>query len=355
MKRALLVFVALMASIAFSFTASAAQKTNAMTVFTSIVPQTYFVKRIGGARVNVHALVTPGRSPATYEPTSRQMAALSEATLFFRIGVPFEQAFIPNIASTHKSLRIIDTRQGIELLEMTAHHHHHDDHESHEKHHDEHEKHHDMHEKHHDEHGKHHGEHDKHHSAHEKHHDDDHEHKHKHEHNAGGHHHEGGKDPHIWLSPKLVKRQALTIADALIAADPAGKATFEKNLSAFIKDLDTLDNALKNALAPVKGKTLMVFHPAWGYFAHAYGLKQESIEVEGKNPSAKRLAEIIEKAKKEDVRVIFVQPQFSMKSARQIARAINGAVVPINPLAENYMSNLQVIAKSVLGALQTQK
>lgn len=342
MKRALFVLVALMASTVFSLTASAAQKTKAMTVFTSIVPQAYFVERIGGARVNVQALVTPGRSPATYEPTSRQMAALSDATLFFRIGVPFEQAFIPNIASTYKNLRIIDTRQGIELLEMTAHHHHHDEHEGHEK------EHHDMHEKHH-------GEHDKHHGAHEKHHDDDHEHKHKHEHKAGGHHHEGGKDPHIWLSPKLVKRQARTIADALIAADPAGKATFEKNLSAFIKDLDTLDNALKKALAPIKGKTLMVFHPAWGYFAHAYGLKQEAIEVEGKNPSAQRLVEIIEKAKKENVRVIFVQAQFSMKSARQIARAINGAVVPINPLAENYMSNLQVIAKSVLGALQTQK
>lgn len=341
MKRVLSVFVALMASTIFPLTASADQKTKAMTVFTSIVPQTYFVKRIGGTRVNVQALVTPGRSPATYEPTSRQMAALAEAKLFFRIGVPFEQAFIPKIASSYNNLRIIDTRRGIELLEMTAHHHHDDeDHGMHERH-DEHGKHH----------SEHHDEHEKHHGAHEKHHDED----HKHEHKAGDHHHEGGKDPHIWLSPKLVKRQARTIADALIAADPAGKATFEKNLNAFIKDLGTLDNALKKALAPIKGKTLMVFHPAWGYFAHAYGLKQEAIEVEGKNPSAQRLVEIIEKAKKENVRVIFVQAQFSMKSAKQIARAINGVVVPINPLAENYMGNLQAIAKSVLGALQTQK
>ena len=274
-----------------------------MTVFTSIVPQEYFVERIGGDRVAVQALVTPGSSPATYEPTPRQMAALSEATIFFRIGVPFENAFIPKIERTMKGLRIVDTRKGITLRRMKAHHHYHGEREEAD------------------------------HAGH------------------GDHAHKGGSDPHVWLSPRLVKVQAQTIADALIASDPAGKAAYEKNLAAFLKDLDALDAHLVEALAPVKGKTLMVFHPAWGYFADAYGLEQEPIEIEGKDPSGRQVARMIDMAKDEGVRVIFVQPQFSKKSAKRIADAIGGAVVPIDPLARDYVGNLEQVAAAVLLAI----
>jgi zinc transport system substrate-binding protein len=165
------------------------------------------------------------------------------------------------------------------------------------------------------------------------------------------HHHEGGTDPHVWLSPRLVKAQARTIADALIELDPAGKATYEKNLADFLKDLDALDAHLVEALAPVKGKTFMVFHPAWGYFADAYGLEQEPIEIEGKDPSGRQIARVIEMAKAKGVRVIFVQPQFSKKSAKRIAAAIDGAVVPIDPLARDYVGNLERVAAAVLLAI----
>jgi len=250
------------------------------TVFTSILPQVYFVERVGGNRVAVQALVTPGSSPATYEPAPRQMAVLSEATVFFRIGVPFENTFIPKIEETTKGLRIVDTRRGIVIR---------------------------------------------------------------------------GNDPHIWLSPQLVKVQARTIADALIEIDPAGQATYERNLAAFLKDLDALDATITAVLAPVKGKTLMVFHPAWGYFADAYGLKQESVEVEGKDPSGRQLARIIEMAKGKGVCAVFVQPQFSMGPTNRISEVINGAVVPIDPLAKDYLGNLERVAAAVRDALEKQK
>lgn len=294
-----------------------------ITVFTSIVPQEYFVERIGGDRVQVQALVTPGSSPATYEPTPRQMAALSEAKLFFRIGVPFENTFIPKIEGATDGLRIVDTRAGITLREMKAHHHLKDDYGAAE-HPDE------------DDHAHHEG---------NEHHPDDHAH----------HHHEGGTDPHIWLSPRLVKVQARTIADALIEADPAGQKTYEQNLAAFVKDLDALDADLTEALAPVRGKTFMVFHPAWGYFADAYGLRQEPIEIEGKEPTGRQLARMIEMAKDQGVRVIFVQPQFDRSSAERIAEAIDGVVVPIDPLARDYVGNLERVAATVREALQKQE
>ncbi len=287
MKKSLIVLFAI--AVAFYFVSANAEETDKYTVFTSILPQEYFVERIGESLVKVQALVTPGSSPATYEPTPRQIAALSEAKVFFRIGVPFENTFIPKVEGAAEGLRIVDTREGIALRKMKA------------------------------------------------------------------HRLKKGNDPHIWLSPRLVKVQARTIADALIEADPAGKVNYEKNLAAFLEDLDALDTTLADALAPVKGKTLMVFHPAWGYFADAYGLEQEPIELEGKDPSGPQLARIIEMAKNEAVRVIFVQPQFSKSSAMRVAEAIGGVVVSINPLARDYIANLERVADTVRKALQKQE
>ncbi|MEM7583971.1 MAG: zinc ABC transporter substrate-binding protein [Acidobacteriota bacterium] len=296
--------------------AGLAAEAGRIMVFTSILPQEYFVERIGGDRVEVEALVRPGSSPATYEPTPRQMVVLSEAKIFFRIGVQFENAFVPKLERAAEGLRIVDTRLGITLRMMKAHHHHDHDHDHH--------------------------------------HDHDHDHHHHGGHEEADHQHEGGADPHVWLSPRLVEIQARTIADALIELDPAGEAAYEENLVAFLEDLDALDRRLADALAPVRGKTFMVFHPAWGYFADAYGLEQEPIEIEGKDPSGRQIARMIEMAEEEGVRVIFVQPQFSQESAKSIAEAIGGAVLPIDPLARDYVGNLERVAAAVREALQKQ-
>jgi len=256
-------------------------------VFVGVEPQAYFVERVAGGRVAVEVMVQPGDSPATYEPSPRQMALLSRAKLFFRIGVPFEEALLPKIRDTMKDLRIVDTRKGVPLRRMKAAPGH------------------------------------------------------------GGHDHDGGFDPHIWTNPRLVKIQARTIADALAEIDPAGKDEFDENYRKFAADLDALDAKLTAALAPVRGKVFLVFHPAWGYFADAYGLGQEPVELEGKEPGGRQLARIISKAKAEGAKVVFVQPQFSRSNAKAIADAIGGVVVPIDPLARDYIANLESVAEKV--------
>jgi zinc transport system substrate-binding protein len=262
-------------------------------VFVSILPQAYFAERIGGERVNISVMVGPGQSPATYEPRPKQMAELSQAKLYFRIGVPFESVWIKRISEANPVMRVIDTRRGIRLLPMQAHDHLNTP--------------------------------------------------------ADG---AAVEDPHIWLSPRLVKIQAENIADALTAADPAHAAYYKDNLKALQNDLDKLDQEIVRMLSHLKTRKFMVFHPAWGYFAHDYGLEQRAIEIEGKEPSAKSLAHLIEEAKHEDIKVIFVQKQFSKESAEAVARSIGGRVVRVDPLARDYLSNMREIAGAFAEVLQ---
>jgi zinc transport system substrate-binding protein len=161
----------------------------------------------------------------------------------------------------------------------------------------------------------------------------------------------GAPDPHIWLDPELVKIQASTIAAALSQLDPVHAAEYKKNLQALAADLDRVNAELAAALAPLKGKSFMVYHPAFGYFAAAYGLKQVAVESEGKEPSAKELADLIDRAKQEQVKVIFVEPQFSKKSAAAVAAAVGATVVAMDPLAPDYLHNLEAMAGQIRQAL----
>ena len=266
-----------------------------ITVFVSVLPQAYFVERVAGERVAIEVLVGPGQSPTTYEPSARQMKALAKARAFFRVGVPFEDSLMPKIAGAFEDLEIVDTRQGITLRQMEGHACTHESHDGH---------------------------------------------THEHEHAAGD-------DPHIWLSPKLAKVQAQTICDALCRLDPAYAETYRQNLATFHADLDALDARIAAALAPVKGRELFVFHPAYGYFADAYGLKQVAVEIEGKEPDAKGLVELIQRAKAAGAKVIFVQPQFSVSTAKTIAQQIGGVVTPLDPLARDYIKNLDAKAEEI--------
>ena len=126
----------------------------------------------------------------------------------------------------------------------------------------------------------------------------------------------------------------------------------EVNYELFVKDLDELDHHLKTLLKDLKGENLLVFHPSFGYFTDAYGLKQVAIETIGKSPKGKSLSNIIKLAKKQKTRVIFAQPQFDRNTAQKIASAINGVVVFIDPLAYDYMANMVNIAQSISGVLK---
>ncbi|MGC9400361.1 MAG: metal ABC transporter solute-binding protein, Zn/Mn family [Anaerolineae bacterium] len=258
-------------------------------VTVSVVPQAYFVERIGGEHVSVNVMVEPGASPATYEPKPEQLAALSHSVAYFSIGVPFEDVWLDRIAEANPDMRIVDTAAGIERRSLDAH--------SHEEEEDGHEE-----------------------------------------------HPQGVPDPHIWLSPELVKTQARNIHAALVELDPAHEAEYTANLEAFLADIEALQSEIRATLSDVENRTFMVFHPSWGYFADEFGLTQIPIEVGGQEPSAQELAALIEKAKEEEVKVIFAQPEFSTKAAETIAQEIGGEVLLITPLARDWLTNLQEVA-----------
>jgi len=260
-------------------------------VFVSIPPQVYFLKTIGGARVSVQTMVPPGVEPATYDPTPRQIADLSNSQLYFAIGLPFEKTLIPKIKSTMPAVTVVDTQAGVPLRSFA-------------------------------------------------------------QNTSGSAAAEQGTDPHIWLAPELVKIQGATIERALVAADPAGGAVYKAGLAKLDAQMDSLHAEIAASLSGEKGKSFLVFHPAFGYFADEFGLKQVSIEVEGKAPGPKQLANLIAEAKRLKVKTVFVEPQFDQSRAKVVADSIGARVVVINPLAEDYVKNLTEVAREIRTALE---
>ena len=158
-------------------------------------------------------------------------------------------------------------------------------------------------------------------------------------------------DPHTWMDPMLVKRQGRVIMETLARIDPGNRAEYEQNYKKFGDDLDALDGRIRKELQNAAGKTILVYHPAYGYFCRAYGLRQKAVEAGGREPSPQQLARLVEEAKKEGVRVILVQPQFSRKKAMVLARAIGGTVMVFDPLARDYINNLDQAARRIAQAL----
>jgi zinc transport system substrate-binding protein len=161
---------------------------------------------------------------------------------------------------------------------------------------------------------------------------------------------EGEADPHIWLSPPLLKIMAANIAAALGQADPRHEPVYQTNLKVLQAELDTLDQRIAHNLSPFRGQAFYVFHPAFGYFAAAYGLRQESVEVEGKPPTPRQIFALIQKARNDRVKIIFLQPQFNQQIAASIAQAIGGAVTPMDDLAYDVLANLDDVARKIAAA-----
>jgi zinc transport system substrate-binding protein len=273
---------------------TASESNGPLNATVSILPQKYFVERIGGEHVNVNVMVEPGDSPATYEPKPEQLTALSEADAYFSIGVPFENAWLNRIASANGEMLMVDTTAGIARMPMETHHHPGEAEE-----------------------------------------------------NKGEVYPEGepeNSDPHVWLSPTLVKTQAQTIYGALVALDPAHEDAYEANLDRFLADIDALDAGIRETLEAVESKRFMVFHPAWGYFARDYGLEMIPVEIGGQEPSAAEMAALVAEAQEEDIKVIFAQPEFSTRAAEIIANEIGGEVLLISPLAPDWLDSLRHVA-----------
>ncbi len=288
-----ILFISLFLS-ACSFNEKEEYENEKIKVMTTILPQVEFVERIGGDKVEVSEMIPPGFSPATFELNPKKIEELKSLDMYFKIGhVEFEKSQMEKIQSLNPNMKVVDTSEGISLINQIDHDHH--DEES-------------------------------------------------------DNEHEEGNDPHIWLSPRLVEIQAKHILQALIDFSPENENYFKENYNSFISDLDSLDQRLSKVFLPIKNKSILVYHPAFGYLADAYGFKQEAIEIEGKDPSPKQIKDIIDRAKELEIKTIFVQAQFNGKSANTIANEINGVVVSIDPLAKEYFSNLEKMADAIVNA-----
>ncbi|MBP5638179.1 MAG: zinc ABC transporter substrate-binding protein [Victivallales bacterium] len=259
-------------------------------VMVSIEPQLESVKRIGGELVSVEALVPSGASPETFVPGPRRIAALEKAAFFLTIGVPFEKALVPKIRATFPSLPILDTIDGMEFLPM----------------------------------------------------DDGHSHGEEH-----GHHH-GHLDPHVWLSIANMKVHARAVAKALTEKLPEHVREIIVRRDAYIASLDALDNELRKELEPLRGKPVLVFHPAFGYFLSRYGLRQMVVEVGGREPTGRHLSALIHQAKSAGIRCVFVQPQFNEKTAHAVAKELDGKIIQLNPLPHDYSDGLRQMSRQLL-------
>jgi zinc transport system substrate-binding protein len=274
-------------------------------VFVSIPPQKYFAEKIGGSFVQVSVMVPPGANPHIYEPRPSQMTALSKSRIYFAIGVSFETVWLPKFAKLNPQMRVVHTDQGIDKMALVEH-------------------------------------------AHE-------EGKGakptagtKHAHRDHAH---GALDPHVWVSPPEVKIIARNILEVLLEIDPANHSSYKSNHDAFVTEIEKLDQDLKEIFKDKRGLKFMVYHPAWGYLARAYGLEQVPVEVEGKEPKPEQLKTLIEESRKQGIKVIFVQPQFSTKSAETLAKAIGGEVVFADNLREDWEKNLRRQAEKFKQAL----
>ncbi|MCA9286704.1 MAG: zinc ABC transporter substrate-binding protein [Phycisphaerales bacterium] len=290
-------------------------------VAVTVPPQAWLVERLGGKDVEVVTVIGPGFSHETYQPSDREASAVLSCALYVRTGLSVENGPWFRAIERSPNVRIIDGRAGIaqRTLETPSELEEHGPPGSA-------------------------GEHGT----------RDHDHPPAPGHAVGDHSacDHGGPDPHIWLSPVLLKQQAATIAHALSAARPDLANDVADRLRRVERELDALDTELRARLAPYAGRSILVFHPAWGYFTDAYGLKQIAIESEGRLPSDREVTTLQETARALGIRTLFVEPQIGGKAAQSLAKAIGAKVVVLDPMARDVPTNLRLVAEKIAESLQ---
>ncbi len=263
-------------------------------VFVSILPQKAFVDKLAGEFVDVQVMVGPGQSPATYEPTPRQMSLLDKARVYFAIGVPFEDIWVVKILETYPDVGMVLTQSDINRVPIERHTH---------------------------------GEEDE-------------------------HHEHGTLDPHTWLNPNLVHKQIDTYVSVLSGLIPEQAEKIRANGESFKAELQSLDAYIRSGLSGIQNRSFIAFHPSWGYYTDEYNLEQIPIEKEGKEPSAKYLDEVIKIAGKKKIKTIVIQKQFSTTYARSVARAINAELIILDPLSDDYIENMKEMTDILASALK---
>jgi len=330
MRLALKISVTVVAGLAMGFACSRSDAPEGagdgrIVVYAGIPPVAGVLEKVAGDGADVRCLLSAGQSPHAYEPTPRQVAEVCSARMLVTIGLPFEEQVLRKLRQSAGGFKVIDAGAGAELRQLSER-----------------------------EGGPCDAEHDQ----------SDHDHTghdhagHPHAEGAQGDHDQGHEgeglapgeiDPHVWMSPRVAMLMARNICQGLSEIDPGNAAKYEANCAEYTRELEALDAELAEKLAPFRGQGIYVFHPAYGYFADAYGLRQIAIQAGGKAPVARELAALVEQARADRARLVIVQPQYDKRNAETIAREIGAQVAVIDPLAKDITKTLRELA----GAVQT--
>lgn len=269
------------------------------TLYVSIQPLRSLVGGIVGEDFDIEVLVPPGASPETFEPSARQIGELNRSALIFNVGlIDFETTLLPKIAAPEK---IVNLSEGIELLEGSCSHNHSAVHRDHTD---------------------------------------------KSAQHTLEHIHTHGIDPHVWTSPKALLRMAGNAYEAIRRTWP-DSVRYAENYARLCDELVALDRRTEERLAASGTDYFIIYHPAYTYYARDYGLRQEAIEADGKEPSARRLAAMIREARDKGVRRIFRQRQFPASTAETIARDIDAEVVEVDPLQEDVIAGIDAFTEQL--------
>ncbi|MEG1664789.1 MAG: zinc ABC transporter substrate-binding protein [Mucinivorans sp.] len=261
-------------------------------VVVSIAPLGWLVEQIADTTVLVNVLVPETTSPETYEPTMDRMRSLSVSKAYISTGlIDFEQQIEQRIVELAPQSQYVDLSLDLEFVESTCSHH------------------------------------------------------------DANHHH--GADPHIWLSPRMMRHMGEKVATVLCQINPKLSELYLKNVANLSHTLDSLDKALTIRFDSLPTKSFAIVHPSLTYFARDYSLIQVPIEIEGKEPGARQLQQIIEQIQRECIHTVFYSTQTSDAVARVVCKATSVKMVMYDPLSENWMQNIEYISDAIVkGATQ---
>ncbi len=294
--RTRIIVILLLVSASLLFGSGVKEATSIQTkpiVVVSILPHAYFVDQLAKDFVDVVTLVGEGQNPHSYEPSPSQMAQLAKARLWILSGTDFEFALLDKVTKLYPNLAIVDGTEGMVFRHLEEHDHDEDGHEEHDE-------------------------------------------------------HDLNIDRHTWLGYEQVKVLLMHTKDALLTVLTAENAKIvESRHKDLLSQIDALFASISEQMKPLAGSTVFVYHNSFGYFLDAFSIKQEAVETGGKEPTAKTLAALVEKAKAQRPKAIFVQKQFPVASAKTIADAVSAEVVSLDPLSYDWMQSIKTMADAL--------
>ncbi len=295
--------------------AASLPSTPPLPITVTLHPLKHLAEVIGGNALQVAVLLPAGRNPHSFDPSPSQLRQLSGSRILLAAGSPFEKVWVPRIRQQLPKLPIVDigtplSTRRFSAGELGA-----------------------------EESGDAHGDHDAHadHDSHDS-------------HSTHGDHdaeEAGMADPHWWTSPALLRQASQAIAAELIRLDPANQVRYRAGLATLLQEIAGAEQRIATLLQPARGRTILLFHPSFGYFADQYGLRQLAIEQAGHQPGPQTLSRILAQARAAGVGAVFVQAQFDQRIAQSVAQQLKVPVVKVDNLSEQLLPALEAAAAEI--------